>query len=104
MIVVSLTSWKARIGNVKKVVEYIMKNTVQPDRVYLNLSRDEWEGEPLPKDLIEYFYSDERLVINWVDGPDTKPFKKVFPILRYLDDEDIIMTLDDDMLPAVLIE
>lgn len=98
MIVVTLTSWTARIGNVKRVVENIMRNTVKPDRVYLNLSREEFMGVPLPKDLIEYFYSDERLVINWVDGPNTKPFKKVFPILRYLDDEDIIMTMDDDIL------
>ena len=98
MFVVSLTSWRKRIGNVKKVVEAVMKNTVKPDRVYLNLSIEEFSGVPLPKDLIEYFYSDDRLIINWVDGPDTKSMKKVFPILKYLEPEDIIMTMDDDIL------
>ena len=35
--------------------------------------------------------------INWVDGPNTKPWKKVFPILKYLDDDDLILLLDDDV-------
>ena len=86
MIVVSLTSWKKRIQYVKKVVESIMKNTVQPDRVYLNLSKTEFEGTELPKDLVNYFDSDERLIINWVDGENTKSMKKIFPILKYLKD------------------
>lgn len=105
MIVVSLTSWTKRINNVKKVVESIMSNTVQPDRVYLNLSQTEFSGTPLPKDLVDYFNSDKRLVINWVKGPNTKAMKKIFPILDYLQDEDIIIDADDDILfPKDLIE
>lgn len=105
MIVVSLTSWTKRINNVKKVVESIMNNTVQPDRVYLNLSQTEFSGTPLPKDLVDYFNSDKRLVINWVKGPNTKAMKKIFPILDYLQDEDIIIDADDDILfPKDLIE
>ena len=64
MIVVTLTSWTKRINNVKKVVESIMDNTVQPDRVYLNLSQTEFNGIPLPQDLVDYFNSDKRLIIN----------------------------------------
>ena len=52
MIVVSLTSWKKRIQYVKKVVESIMKNTVQPDRVYLNLSKTEFEGIQVTSDCL----------------------------------------------------
>ena len=105
MIVVSLTSWTKRIQYVKKVVESIMKNTVQPDRVYLNLSKTEFEGIQLPQDLVNYFDSDERLIINWVDGENTKSMKKIFPILAYLNDNDIIIDGDDDTLfPVDLIE
>lgn len=105
MIVVTLTSWTKRIHNVKTVVESIMKNTVQPDRVYLNLSKTEFQGIDLPKDLVEYFNSDERLVINWVSGPNTKAMKKIFPILDYIKDDDIIIDADDDILfPVDLIE
>ena len=105
MIVVTLTSWTKRINNVKKVVESIMDNTVQPDRVYLNLSQTEFNGIPLPQDLVDYFNSDKRLIINWVPGPNTKAMKKVFPILEYLQDDDIIIDADDDILfPKDLIE
>ena len=98
MIVVTLTSWIKRINHVKNVVESIMNNTIQPDRVYLNLSQTEFEGIELPKDLVDYFNSDPRLIINWVSGPNTKSMKKVFPILEYLQDDDIIIDADDDIL------
>lgn len=105
MIVITLTSWVKRINSVKRVVESIMRNTVLPDRVYLNLSSTEFAGIDLPEDLVEYFNSDDRLIINWVDGPNTKSMKKVFPILKYLDDDDIIIDADDDILfPEDLIE
>ena len=104
-IVVTMTSWTKRIGNVKKVVESIMNNSVKPDKVYLNLSKMEFEGIDLPKDLVDYFNSDERLIINWVEGENTKSMKKVFPTLKYLNDNDIIITADDDILfPSDLIE
>ena len=105
MVVVTMTSWVKRIENVKPVVESVMNNTIKPDRLYLNLSKTEFDGIELPKDLVEYFDTDERLVINWVEGENTKSMKKVFPILEYLDDDDIIIDADDDILfPIDLIE
>ena len=107
MIVVAMTSWVKRINNVKPVVENIMKGTLQPDRLYLSLSTEEFPKRELglPTDLVEYFNSDERLIINWVGGENTKPMKKVFPVLQYLDDDDIIITADDDIIfPIDLIE
>jgi hypothetical protein len=105
MVVVTMTSWVKRIGNVKHVVESVMNNTIKPDRLYLNLSLTEFHGIELPEDLVEYFNSDERLIINWVDGENTKSMKKVFPILEFLDDDDIIINIDDDaLLPNVFIE
>ena len=105
LIVVTMTSWVKRIGNVKKVVESVMDNTMKPYRLYLNLSKTEFEGIDLPEDLVEYFNSDDRLIINWVEGENTKSMKKVFPILEYLDDDDIIINVDDDaLLPKSFIE
>ena len=105
MIIVSMTSWIKRIKYVKLVVESIMNNTVQPDRLYLNLSKKEFDGIELPQELVDYFNSDERLIINWVSGPNTKAMKKIFPILDYLQDDDIVIDADDDILfPKDLIE
>ena len=36
--------------------------------------------------------------INWVEGPNTKTMKKVFPVLPLIDDEDIILNVDDDFV------
>ena len=95
-----MTSWTKRIGNVKPVVENIMEGTLQPDRLYLSLSVEEFPNREsdLPKDLVDYFNSDDRLIINWVDGENTKCMKKVFPILQYLEDDDIIIPTDDDIM------
>ena len=100
MIVVCVTSWVKRICNVKPVVENIMNGTLQPDRLYLSLSVEEFSNREsdLPKDLVDYFSSDERLVLNWVEGENTKCMKKVFPILQYLEDDDIIIPMDDDIM------
>ena len=99
MLVVCMTSWKKRIDKVKIVVDSIMKNTIQPDRLYLSLSIEEFPNKELgiPKDLVDHFDNDERLIFNWVDGKNTKTMKKVFPVLKYLNDDDIIITADDDI-------
>ena len=45
------------------------------------------------------------ITLNWVEGKNTKPFKKIFPILKYCNDNDIIINIDDDMLlPSTFIE
>ena len=100
MVVVCMTSWVKRIKNVKPVVKNIMKGTLKPDRLYLSLSVEEFQNkeEDIPKDLVEYFNTDDRLILNWVDGENTKTMKKVFPVLQYLNDDDIIIPVDDDIM------
>ena len=39
----------------------------------------------------------DRVILNWVEE-NTKSFKKVFPVLKYLEDDDIIIDIDDDLL------
>lgn len=95
-----MTSWLKRIVNVKPVVKNVIANTLQPDKLYLSLSVEEFPNRELdlPKGLVDYFNSDDRLVLNWVEGENTKTMKKVFPVLRYLEDDDIIIPMDDDIM------
>lgn len=107
MIVVCITSWVKRIDKVKSVVDSIMQNTIQPDRLYLSLSTEEFPNREfdLPKDLVDFFNDNDKLIFNWVEGENTKTMKKIFPALKYLDDDDIIINSDDDILfPKDLIE
>lgn len=107
MIVIAMTSWTKRIQNVKPVIESILQSSVLPDRIYLSLSVQEFPNreDDLPDDLVELSKQNNTVIINWVEGENTKTMKKVFPILQYLDDDDIILNCDDDMLfPPNLIE
>lgn len=98
MLVVTMTSWPKRINNVVKVLDSILRNTLSPDRVYLNLCTEEFPNRnaDLPLVLTMFINVNPKVIINWVDGPNTKTFKKIVPILRYLNDDDIIISADDD--------
>lgn len=103
---IALTSYPKRITNCVAVINSVLENTVLPDRIYLTLSHLEfpnWE-EDLPKDLYKLIMTSNRVILNWVEE-NTKSMKKVFPILQYLEDDDIIIDIDDDMrLPRDFIE
>ena len=65
---------------------------MKPHRVYLNLSLEEFPNKlnDLPVDLISFIKKEPSVIINWVNGENTKTMKKVFPILKYLNDFDTI--------------
>jgi hypothetical protein len=81
------------------VIESVLANTLLPDRIYLTLAHSEfpnWEQD-LPEDLYKLVMTSNRVILNWVEE-NTKSFKKVFPILPFLENDDIIIDIDDDML------
>lgn len=96
MIIASCTSYPVRIGNLPKVIDTILGQTVQPDEVIINLSRDEFPAEQLPQDVAEYIKSHEKVSVNWLDG-NWKVYKKFLPILKDYPN-DLIFTFDDDIL------
>lgn len=104
-VIVTMTSWLGRINNVVNVLKTVLNQTVMPDKIFLNLSKEEFKDATLPAELITFIKDNPIITLNWVDGPNTKPFKKIFPILNYLNDDDIIINIDDDMLlPEAFIE
>ena len=103
---ICMTSYPRRIGNCAKVIQSVLDNTLLPDRIYLTLSSVEFPRyeHDIPIELYRLVMTSDRVVINWVDT-NWKSFKKVFPVLPYLEDDDIIIDIDDDMLlPGDFIE
>ncbi len=101
-IIVSMTSWKKRITNVKYVVSSILQGTKKPDKIILNLSTDEFQDKHIPIDLklLEKYTIFE---INWVKE-NTKAFKKIIPTME-LYPNSIIISIDDDIIyPRLFIE
>lgn len=95
-IVVSLTSFPARINYVDKSLERLFLQTLKPDYVVLYLSEDQFPNkeEDLPYTLLDY--KKFGLDIRFVKG-DIKAYKKVLPALKDFCD-DIIIIVDDDLI------
>ena len=99
-IVVTMTSWKKRIEYVSISILSLLKQTVKPRSIELNLSEEEFPNKEndLHKDLIELtkIYP---ININWV-GSNVKSFKKLIPTLKkYWNEKDLyVFTADDDVV------
>lgn len=103
---IALTSYPRRITNCVPVINSVLENTLVPDRIYLTLSHLEFPNyeQSLPIDLYRLIMTSNKVILNWVED-NYKSMKKVFPILPYLEDEDVIIDIDDDMiLPKDFIE
>lgn len=89
-IIVSLTTWSKRIGNIPVVLETIFNQTRQPDFVVLNLAYD----EIIPEN-VQHYIDSHNIEINRV--VDTKVYKKLIPTLKKYPN-DCVISIDDDWL------
>ena len=102
-IIVSLTSFPARIENVPEVLERMLVQTVKPDEIILWLSKEQFPDKEteLPARLMKL--KNYGVKIEWCDC-DIKAYKKFLPALKKYPD-DLLIILDDDLIyPADLIE
>ena len=94
-IIVSLTSFPARIQIVDQVIQSLQKQSFQPTKIVLWLARSQFpQGiESLPGKLTELI--GERFEIGWCE--DTRSYKKLIPTLEKYPDA-VIVTVDDDVV------
>lgn len=94
-IIVSLTSFPARINKVHIVIESILNQTVKPHRVILWLSKEQFKNlDDLPTNLLKYIQ--RGLEIRLVDG-DLKSHKKYYYAFKEFPN-DYVVLIDDDIL------
>lgn len=93
-VIVSLTSYKPRIDNVKYTLYSLLNQNFPPDKLVLWLDEDSFpqREENLPQDLLEL--RNFGLTIDWCEN--LRPYKKLIPALEKYPD-DIIVTADDDI-------
>ena len=94
-IIVSLTSFPARIGTVHITINSLLKQTFLPDKIILWLAPEQFPNKEndLPQELL--VLKSEKFCIDWYK--DIKSFKKLIPALKYYPDS-IIVTADDDII------
>lgn len=90
-VIVSLTTFPARIEVVYKTISTLMQQTVKADEILLWLSPRQFPNRELPSNLTRL--RDFGLTIKWCD--DIRSYKKLIPTLKEYPN-DIIITVDDD--------
>lgn len=92
-LIVTVTSYPARIKYVSKAVRSIMTQRTKPNRIVLWLANENFTNKEkdLPLELLKL--KKYGLEIRWCE--DVKSYKKLIPALREFDDA-IFITVDDD--------
>ena len=93
-LIVSLTTYPARINTVHKTINTLLQQTVKPDKIILWLAESQFPGKEkdLPSELLRL--KDLGLSIEWCE--DLKSYKKLIPAIQKYP-QDIIVTADDDV-------
>lgn len=91
-LIVSLTTFPARIDTVYLTINTLLRQNTKPDRVVLWLAEEQFPDKNLPESLTRLIALG--LEIKYCE--DIRSYKKLVPSLREFP-EDIIVTADDDM-------
>lgn len=93
-LIISLTSFPARINTAHLAINTLLRQTLKPDRVILWLAESQFpqKEKDLPEDILKLF--NFGLEIKWCE--DFKSYKKLLPALQEFPN-DIIVTADDDI-------
>lgn len=101
-IIVSFTTFPARIRKVHLVVESLLRQSIMPDRIVLWLSKDQFLDEnTLPRTLLKL--KDRGLEIMFREG-DLKSHKKYYYVRNEFPDVNFIIIDDDVFYPRTFIE
>lgn len=93
-VIVSLTSYPARINRLWLVIESIFRQTRKPDKIILYLSRIQFPDENLlPKSLLRQ--KGRGLEIRFVDNNYNSHKKYIYTLTDFADD--FLLTIDDDI-------
>lgn len=90
-VIVSLTTFPARINMVYKTISTLLQQTEKPDELILWLADSQFPNRELPENLTRL--QEFGLTIKWCE--DIRSYKKLIPTLAEYPD-DIIITVDDD--------
>lgn len=93
-LIVSLTTYPARIQYIHTVIESLMMQTTKPNKIILWLANEQFPEREvgLPEDLLSL--KRYGLTIDWCN--DIRSYKKLIPTIKKYPDA-VIITADDDM-------
>ena len=93
-IIVSLTSYPARINSIQSCIQSILRQTLRPEKIILYLAKSDFPNNQIPQSLIRL--TKYGLEINFVEE-DLRSYKKFYYAACNYPNK-IIITADDDAL------
>lgn len=99
-VIVSLTSFPARIENAWLAIESVFQQTVLPRVILLVLAEEEFPGRKLPKAIVGQ--QRRGLTILWTDV-NYRSYDKLIPALTKYPDATVITIDDDKIMPPTLV-
>lgn len=93
-IIVSLTSFPARINKVHLSIKSLMLQTCKPDKIILWLANEQFPDKNLPQELLKL--CDYGLEIRYCD--DLRSHKKYYYALKEQREDELVVTYDDDLI------
>ena len=93
-VILSLTSFPARIHQVYYAIKSLMLQTIQADEIRLYLAEEQFPQKKLPKKLQNLVEKGLRII--WVD--DKRSHKKYYDSLLNQRENELIITYDDDII------
>ncbi|UFH59366.1 glycosyltransferase family A protein [Sulfurovum mangrovi] len=97
-IIISCTSTKNRLNFLYYMLISLQKQTLQPDLIYINLSKQPYLFDEGISTLPDWLKNNEKVIVNFVEN--TGPYRKLNPLFEknLVKDDDLIITADDDIL------
>ena len=94
-LIVSLTSYPARIETASRAIESLLRQSLKPDKLILWLAPEQFPNKEadLPQELLDL--QNQGLTIDWCH--DIGSYKKLIPTLKKYPDA-IVVTADDDLI------
>ena len=105
-ILVTMTSWHKRIGNVETVVKTLLNQTLPADKIILNFCIQDFPNleEDFPESLRSLIEEHPQIETYWYIE-NYKAWKKHLHVIEIAGDDDLILSTDDDHLyPSDFIE
>lgn len=99
-IIISLTSFPARINQLWVVIESLLRQNTRPNKIILWLSKSQFTWNSIPSSLIRL--QDKGLEINLVDG-DIRSHKKYYYAFKEYPNDYVILVDDDIIYPTTLV-
>jgi hypothetical protein len=100
-LVVSLTSFPVRIGKLHRVIRGLLAQSLQPRKIVLYLSLEEFPDRTVPKELAAL--TSDQFEIRFVEG-NLRPYKKLLYALTDFPGATILTVDDDNLYPSDCLE